>query len=156
MNWKPDKKSYEAETRIVEVLRTHYRATEAVRSREAHWDVCFTLPYGTQRFCEIKTDFLAAQTNRLYFEILNTQHRCPSGLTLTQADVWAHYVPHLKKVWLFDPKALLWYLQVHSNNPVLGIALSGTRSGDGNSQGYIVPIKNIQKWSWPLQLEVEA
>ena len=155
MGWEPNKKSEEAETLIIEVLRTYYLATEVLRSRGAYFDVCFTLPYGTKRLCEIKTDFKAVQTNRLYFEIHNTQHRCPSGLTLTRADVWAHYVPHLKKLWLFDPKALLWYLQVHNNNPVLGIVLSGARSGDGNSQGYIVPIKNIQKWSWPLQLEAD-
>ena len=156
MDWQPDKKSQEAEARVVELLRTHYQATEAIRSREAYYDVCFTLPYGTKRFCEIKTDFRAAQTNKLYFEILNTQHGCPSGLTLTQADVWAHYVPHLKKVWLFDPKALLWYLKAHSNNPLLGIVLSSASSGDNNSQGYIVPITTVQKWLWPLVLEVAA
>ena len=156
MGWEPDKKSQEAEARVVELLRMHYRATEAMRSRDASHDVCFTLPYGTKRLCEIKTDFLASQTKNLYFETRNTQHGCPSGLTLTRADVWGHYVPHLKKLWLFDPKALLWYLRAHRDNPMLGIVLSRPNSGDHNSQGYIVPIKTAQKWSWPSVLEVDT
>ena len=154
--WAPDQKSDAAETKIVKFLACHYQAQSYERSRSNEYDVVFVLPYGSKRSCEIKTDFLASQTQRLFFEIRNTRHGCASGLTMTHADVWAHYVPHLKKLWLFDPKALLWYLQAHINNPLLGIVLSSASSGDRNSQGYIVPITTVQKWRWPLELEVNA
>ena len=156
MGWEPDKQSQLAETNIVEVLRRHYQAVNVQRSRAAEYDVCLTLPYGTRCFCEIKTDFLAAQTQRVYFEIRDTKHNKATGLCITKADIWAHYVPHVQLVWLFDPKALLWYLKVHSHNPVLKIAMSHPGSGDNNSQGYLVPLSFIEQWQWPQQLSVDA
>ena len=155
MSWQSDKRSSESEVAVVEYLSRYFQATSYERSRQPEYDVCFVLPHGSKRFCEIKTDFKAEHTGNIYLEIRNTCVNKPSGLTVTTADIWVHYVPYLKRLWGFDPKALLWYLQIHSQYRGSQIWLSTPGSGDKNSQGYIVPLAKVMQWEWPIQIPID-
>ncbi len=155
--WCPDEQSAQAETMVVERIARHWNAVTYTRSSSIEYDVCYILPHGTKRTCEIKSDFKAEQTNNVYFEIENTAKMSPSGLKATNADVWAHYIPHVGIIFLFDPKALLWYLNVHRDDALREyIRLSSKCSGDNNSQGYIVSLPFLQQLKWCKQIGISA
>jgi hypothetical protein len=95
-----------------------------------------------QRF-ELKYDKKAATTGNLYFETHNTYQDRPSGLCVTAADFWAHYLPHLQSIAVFRPAQMLAFLQQQLATPRPGFRQTRPGGGDNNSQGIVAPIAAI-------------
>jgi hypothetical protein len=95
-----------------------------------------------QRF-ELKYDKKAATTGNLYFETTNTYQGRPSGLGVTEADFWAHYLPHLQRIALFRPDKMLAFLQQQLDARRPGFRQTRPGGGDNNSQGIVAPIADI-------------
>lgn len=154
--WQPDKRSSEAEDFVCEAIRRHVDGAQVVRSRHAAFDMELTLPHGTKRTYEIKADFMAQRTGNVYFEIANTYKHAPSGLRATRADVWAHYVPHLALVLLFDPQALLWYLTLHEHDMPQWVTKTQPNRGDKNSMGYLIPLQKLCSVKWAQHIHISS
>ena len=120
---------------------------------EKSYDLMYWGPYGGIGWCEIKADWASQQTQNAFFEIKNTGLRIDSGLVSTRANVWAHYFPGRGRILCVDPKALLWWLNVHhKGTPRFEIRLSSEHSGDQNAQGYIVPCSVLCERAWIRQI----
>ena len=148
-------KDLQAEEAISLLLQNHFRAQRCERSPvgDKTYDVKLWLPHGGEVYCEIKTDWASAKTGNAFFEIENTRRRDLSGLACTVASFWAHALPGKSLVLLVDPKAMLWWLRVHREvTPRYQIRLSSPLSGDGNSQGYIVPVSLLLSRDWIAQI----
>jgi hypothetical protein len=106
---------------------------------------------------EIKYDKKAAETGALYFEMHNTYRDTPSGLAVTQAEVWAHYLPHLRLVALYAPQRMRTFLQQALLQHRPGVRQTRPHGGDHNSQGVVAPIPLIlaQPFVTPMPFEVE-
>lgn len=146
-----DKEDLIAEENVSTFLQTHFRAQRCGKAPvgEKTYDVKFWLPHGGELYCEIKADWASATYGNAFFEIHNTSLDIPSGLVVTMASVWAHYLPAQECLVLVDPKALLWWLTTHIRlTPKYKIRLSSPRSGDNNAQGYIVPVSVLLERKW--------
>jgi hypothetical protein len=105
------------------------------------------------RFCavEIKVDYAAERTGNLFFEVYNNYRQEQSGLAATLADRYAHYIPHLSVILIYDPKAMLFwldtsYVQNHHN-------IRRLTGGDyGNSMGYVAPVGEIVPRQWLIDV----
>jgi hypothetical protein len=106
------------------------------------WDCTVLVP---QRI-EMKTDHAAVSTGNLYFEVRNTWQGVASGLATTKADWWAHYVPPpTNTIFLFQPTAMLAFLQQQLLEGTAGYRRTRENGGDNNSQGIVAPIKAIEQ-----------
>jgi len=107
---------------------------------------------------ELKIDHEAGKTGNCYFEIRNTYRNEPSGLAATQAEYWAHYLPHCGEVVLFRPHQMLPFLQAQVARRVRGYRLTRPAGGDQNSQGIVVPVSQVLALPfvrhWPFTLEL--
>lgn len=88
---------------------------------------------------EVKCDYKAEETRKLYFETFNPYRKVDSGLKITKAHYIAHYVPFMAVVYLYSSKKMLAWLTSHPEY------FLSTVGGDANSQGYVVPIKVVDE-----------
>ncbi len=91
---------------------------------------------------EVKCDYDSEKYRNAYLEVWNCRLNEPSGLTATKADWWLHYTPCDARVWSFKPKTMLSWLEKTS-----GLELKKGK-GDGNSDGYAVPLITMAKLSF--------
>ena len=104
-------------------------------------------------YVEVKCDWESQKSNNAFFEFANTALQANSGLAVTRASVWLHYLVGRQIILKIDPKALLWWLSTHLTvSTKYRIRLSGKQSGDKNSQGYIVPIDVLLSREWIHQI----
>ena len=99
---------------------------------------------------EVKCDFESKATRNAFLEVHNCRLNKPSGLTATKADWWLHYTPGDARVYRFKPKRMLAWLENES-----GIKLY-TAGGDGNSNGYIVPLDTLIKLPFVTSFQLMA
>ena len=90
---------------------------------------------------EVKWDYKAAETGRIYLETYNTYRKEVSGIRATRSELWAHYIPGLKLLLTFSPKLMLEHLEVHYQDA----GYMRVRGGDRNSQGIIIDIDLVRK-----------
>lgn len=96
-----------------------------------------------KHFYEVKCDLKAAETGNLFFETYNCRLQEPSGLTVSRAECFLHFVPP-DKLFAYDPKRMLSHLEQQSelsNHDYKFLKACG----DNNSDGFIVPIREIQR-----------
>lgn len=90
---------------------------------------------------EVKTDWDAERTGNVFLEMFNCYRNEPSGLTATNADIWAHFVPP-NHLFTFRPRAMIKHLTEIPSNAVGYRKIE--RGGDNNSSGFIVSIENLR------------
>lgn len=152
----PSKRDQDAEDFVLQVLQEYFSAVACERPGGICNDCILTLPHGGKIACEVKTDWKAAETQNLYFETRNTRLNTPSGLTATTADFWAQYVPHKQYILLTDPKALLWFFEVHKTDYDSPIHITRPDGGDGNSQGFKVKREYMETRTWVTLIDVSG
>jgi hypothetical protein len=138
---------------VIQAVMTHYGcdAVSVPVGRFLGYDA--VLSKRGVRFCmlEVKADYAAERTGNLFFEFYNPYRQEASGLAATLADRYAHFVPHLGSILVYDPKAMLFWLDMahlqnrHDVRRVVG--------GDyGNSTGYVAPIGEIMSRLWLIDV----
>ena len=86
-----------------------------------------------EKAVEVKWDKRAAQSGRLYFEILNTRQKKPSGVAATRADLWCHVLGEGTTALIVPVPQLRKFLEEGHFREV------HTRGADSNSRGCLVP-----------------
>lgn len=150
MAWKVKNSDVQEEKYIADAVQHFYGFVESEKAPEAEptYDYKYWTVHGGIRYCEIKADWKSRKTHNAYFETRNVYRGKASGLTITRADIWAHYLPGIDQILLVDPKALLWYLTVHQScSPSLKIQYKEL-AGDNNSAGFCVPIPMLLDRDW--------
>jgi hypothetical protein len=146
-DWRAD------ETAVIQAVMAHYGCDEASRPEGRFVGYDAILFKGGTRFCfvEVKADYMSERTGNLYFEVYNNYRQEQSGLAATRADRYAHFIPHLGSILVYDPKGMLFWLDMallQNRHDVKRI-----RGGDyGNSTGYIVPIGEIISRRWLIDV----
>ena len=94
---------------------------------------------GLTKRIEVKEDKAAQKYGNSYLEIACSGK--PSGLTTTQADLVAVYMPHLSQIFLFKPKSMLKYFDtdIGSRHRVVG------GGDDKRATGVLVPIDVLKQ-----------
>jgi len=123
------------EEKVAKILKKVYGADSItqVSNGKAH---DFKLHFGDkEETFEVKTDFMAAQTNNVFLEFCCNGK--PSGLLATTSFRWAILLPHLNEVIVFCPKEIWSYLSKSKHKRVNG--------GDGGrASGYLIDIDTLE------------
>lgn len=96
---------------------------------------------------EIKTDYAAERFGNLYFEMHNCWQNRPSGLTITKADHYAHYVPCHDIILWYEPAQIKMWLANAERMSRPGVKYKD-KAGDNNSEGFVVPYEDIASRAW--------
>lgn len=126
--------------RLMPIQATLFHKEEA---KNGLFDVEFLVSAPETRLrLEIKVDYKGYKTGNVYLEVCN-DHDEPAGLSKTQADLWAHFVP-AKHLFLFDPRRMLRHIADRMND---GYVLKNF-SGDGNARGMTIPVEDLAQLPW--------
>jgi hypothetical protein len=146
-DWKRDEQA------VIQAVMVHYGCDSASTPQGRFIGYDAVLFKRGARFCfvEVKVDYAAERTGNLFFEVYNNYRQEQSGLAATLADRYAHFIPHLSTILVYDPKAMLFWLDMarlqnrHDVRRVVG--------GDyGNSTGYVAPIGEIMSRLWLIDV----
>jgi hypothetical protein len=80
---------------------------------------------------EVKFDIYAARSGNIAIEYYNPKSNIPSGLTATQADLWAHIITKPMSVWLTSVKRLKKFVESFPPHRVIDCG------GDKNASLYL-------------------
>lgn len=126
------------ERHVAATLKKHYGALKvstAGQCKGFDFRLIFT---EMSELYEVKTDFRAAKTGNLFFELMCAGKL--SGLSSTTSDKWAILIPHLQHIMVFKPKWMLEELQKCSSARLL-------KGGDRMAvQGYVVAIDVVKEF----------
>jgi hypothetical protein len=100
-------------------------------------DFTLFVPFGIEVKCDKKSNV----TGNLYFEVHNSKQDKPSGLRATKAAKIYHYAPSRKTMFIYAPGMMLLEL---TSKPYKFV----TKVGDNNSDGYVVPITEVEKFNF--------
>lgn len=82
----------------------------ANEDKETRQDYDLVCKIGRTKFtCEVKFDVMSKHTGNWAIETFNSKSNCPSGLTATKANLWAHILPdgENKTLWITNVKSLI-------------------------------------------------
>lgn len=106
---------------------------------------------GSFRTFEVKTDYKAGATSpNAFLETGNTRTGKPSGLTVTVAHRVLLYVPALGQIYSFPPSSMMTFMENECEECQF---LKGV--GDGNAQGYLVPLTTLEKLAFVKVLKYD-
>jgi hypothetical protein len=100
-------------------------------------DFTLFVPFGIEVKCDKKSNV----TGNLFFEVHNSKQDKPSGLRATKAAKIYHYAPSRKVIFIYPPGMMLLELQ---SKPYKFV----TKVGDNNSDGYVVPIAEVERFNF--------
>ncbi len=135
MDWRKDRDEL-AEDELLVAITKAYRGHLIPLAHGIAWDGTVYLP----KRIECKADWKAKVTGNCFFEVKNTSKGMKSGLTATQADLWAHYVHGHSCILVFHPPTMVDALRKALRASVKGVRMSPERSGDYNSLGVVVQV----------------
>jgi hypothetical protein len=92
---------------------------------------------GPEKTVEVKWDKRAGQSSRLYFEVLNTRQKRPSGVAATTADLWCHVLGDGATALIVPVSELRTFLEAGNFREVQ------TSGADSNSRGCLVPVASL-------------
>lgn len=152
--WEPPPRDQYGEALVQAALTRHLRGYLDPTANGPYWDCTIYRPdslrdgtggldgrYVRERW-EIKCDWDTLRYPNMFFETGKPDTQEPSGLTITQADRWAHYVPERGVVALYAPDTMLDYLLARRDQGDPGYRFH-PRCGDGNSSGITFPTARV-------------
>lgn len=104
---------------------------------------------GQLRTYELKNDLLAPQTRNACFEDSNPDG-APTGIAATKADWWLHKIEH-RLYWF--PASVMWEHIVDEMKR--RTYKYKTNMGDGNADGWLVPIEKLERLEFVKWWDVE-
>jgi hypothetical protein len=116
-----------AEELVVELLKSAQFDAAADKKARQQWDVV-----ADHLTVEVKFDEYEQKSGNVAIEVFNPRLGKPSGLTATEAFLWAHVLAD-GVVWITTVTALKKYLDKHNPDRII------ERGGDNNATLYLYP-----------------